>query len=58
MAEMRYPNRRQWWVIWIGAILAFLFLANGYYAVALGSVALTALLAWAVVGVAETTSSQ
>lgn len=43
---MLYPNKAQWWVIWIVAVLAFLFLVNGAVEVALGLVALGCLLVW------------
>ena len=43
---MLYPNKAQWWVIWIVAVLAFLFLVNGAVEVAFGLVALGCLLVW------------
>jgi len=43
---MWYPNKAQWWVIWIVGVVAFLFLVNGVVGVALGLVVLGALLVW------------
>jgi len=50
---MWYPNKHQWWVIWIAAIIAFWVLATGDtnsntqpFVIAFGIVGLGLLLVW------------